>query len=281
MVQDLVRSYYARFGEREWNRLTSAEGAIEFAVTTHALAQYLPAHGRILDLGGGPGRYTCWLAERGYQVVLADLSPELLDVAHRQLTAAGVRDRVEEISVADACDLARWSAHAFDAVLSLGPFYHLPNPTDRDRAARELVRVLRPDGMAFITLMPHYAFMRRTIAMSDERHHLAQADFVDQVMQQGAFFNDIPGRFTAGSGMPPAAIQPFFANYGLRAQTLLACEGIAACIEDAVAELAQNAPALYQRVLDLLIQTASDPSIHGMSSHLLYVGCKETASPTP
>lgn len=280
MTDDPVRSYYASFGEREWNRLTSAEGTIEFAITTQALAQHLPAHGRVLDIGGGPGRYALWLVQRGYRVVLADLSPELLEVAHTRLSEAGARDQVEEITVADARELARWPDHAFDAVVSLGPFYHLPDAADRDRAARELVRVLRPGGMAFIALMPHYAFLRRTIAISDERCHLAQPEFIDQLMQRGAFFNDIPGRFTAGYGMRPAAIQPFFEQYGLAARALLACEGVAACIEDSVADLAQQDPALYQTLLDLLVQTASDPSIHGMSSHLLYVGCKQL-TPNP
>lgn len=39
---------------------------------------------------------------------------------------------------ADARDLSRWDDCSFDAVLSLGPFYHLPDPLDRAQAAREL-----------------------------------------------------------------------------------------------------------------------------------------------
>jgi hypothetical protein len=34
------------------------------------------------------------------------------------------------------------------------------------------------------------------------------------------------------------------------------------------------APALYERALDLIVQTASDQSILGMASHLLYIGRK-------
>jgi SAM-dependent methyltransferase len=80
--KDAVRSYYASFGEREWQRLTNPDdGAIEFALTKQLLERYLPPSGRILDLGGGPGRYSIWLAGRGYQVVLADLSPDLLAIA--------------------------------------------------------------------------------------------------------------------------------------------------------------------------------------------------------
>ena len=68
MTKDAVRAYYANFGEREWQRLTNPDdGAVEFALTKEILAHYLPSFGRILDLGGGPGRYTIWLAQRGYQ----------------------------------------------------------------------------------------------------------------------------------------------------------------------------------------------------------------------
>jgi len=59
-----VRAYYAGFGEREWRRLGKpADGRAEFAVTCHALGRHLPPGARVLDLGGGgPCRYTIWLA---------------------------------------------------------------------------------------------------------------------------------------------------------------------------------------------------------------------------
>ena len=69
-MDDPVRQYYAAFGEMEWDRLDRDEGVIEFVVNTHFLAGYLPAGGRVLDLGGGPGRYANWLAEQGHRVVL-------------------------------------------------------------------------------------------------------------------------------------------------------------------------------------------------------------------
>src|SRR5687767_1008780 len=124
MTKDLVRQYYASFGEQEWQRLTRPEGVIEFAVTTVALQRYLPPRGRVLDLGGATGRYTIWLAQHGYRVVLADLSPELLAIARTKIAEAGVGVQVEDVVECDACDLARFETAAFDAVLCLGPFYH-------------------------------------------------------------------------------------------------------------------------------------------------------------
>lgn len=143
----------------------------------------------MLDIGGGPGRYTLWLAECGYQVTLADLSPELIKIAREKVAASSVASRVEEMIVADACDLSRWDTGSFDAVLALGPFYHLPDPADRDSAARELVRVLRPGGIAFVALMPRYVLLRRTLAIPDERHHLVDPSFIQSLLDQGRFVN--------------------------------------------------------------------------------------------
>ena len=121
MTKDAVRAYYASFSEREWQRLTNPDdGTVEFALTKQLLATYLPPSGRVLDLGGGPGRYTIWLAERDYQVVLADLSPELLAIARTQIAAAGVNQQVEAVVEADACDLTAGPAPALTRLCAWG-----------------------------------------------------------------------------------------------------------------------------------------------------------------
>ena len=273
MDSDAVRAYYASFGEREWARLENPDdGAIEFEVTCQALATYLPPRARVLDIGGGPGRYTIWLAQHGHHVSLADLCPELLAIARTKIDQAGVDAMVEEIVEADARDLSRWADNSFDAVLSLGPFYHIPDSTDRNRAASELHRVLRVGRTAFVALMPRYAFLRRTLAIADERHHLAQPDFIERVLKEGVFTNCVPGRFTDGYGVLPEDVSPFFEQHGFTTLALLAAEGIAANSRRALSELAKSHPTVYQAVLDVIIRTASDPSILGMADHLLYVG---------
>jgi SAM-dependent methyltransferase len=271
--KDRVRAYYASFGEREWQRLTNPDdGAVEFAVTKQFLTRYLPPSGRILDLGGGPGRYTIWLAEQGYQVVLADLSPDLLAIARTQIAMAGVSEQVETVVEADACDLSHWPDASFDAVLCLGPFYHLPDPAQRVQAAQELARVLRPGGIAAVAFMPRYALLRRTLALLDERQHLSDPDWRERLLQHGIFENDVPGRFTHGYGAQPAEIEPFFAQYGLRMLAMAATEGIAGGIQAEVAALIAADSSLQDIVLDILAQTATDSSILGMASHLLYLG---------
>lgn len=273
MTKDAVRAYYATFAEREWQRLTNSDdGAIEYLLTCAMLERHLPRTGRMLDLGGGPGRYTIWLAQRGYQVVLADLSPTLLAIAQAQVAQAQLTDQVEAIVEADACDLSHWPNASFDAVVCLGPFYHLPDPRDRERAADELVRVLRPGGVAFIALMPRYTLLRRTLVVPDERKHLADPAWVARLMQHGIFDNRIAGRFTHGYGVQPAEIAPFFRQHGLEQLALLAAESVTGGMQGAVTEALAAEPTVRQPLFDVLVEVAHDPTILGMANHLLYIG---------
>lgn len=268
-----VRAYYASFGEREWGRLERpADGAIEFSVTTAALARHLPDNARMLDLGGGPGRYAIWLAQHGHTVSLADLSPELLAIARRRVSEADVEGDVPEIVEVDACDLSRWDDHSFDAVLSLGPFYHLSDAAERDLAAREQARVVRPGGLVFVALIPRYAFIRRTLALPDERHHLLDPAWVRRLLEDGVFDNDVAGRFSLGYGVRPEEVEPFFARHGLGMVELLAAEGLAAAIPEAIGEVIEAGGLMRDITLRLIAESAGDPALLGGAGHLLYVG---------
>jgi len=268
-----VAAYYATFGDREWQRLERDEGVLEFEVTTAMLARHLPASGRILDIGGGPGRYAAWLADRGYGVTLADVSPDLLDIARSRLGGDPARPgAIDEITEADARDLSRWPDQSFDALLSLGPFYHLIDPNDRDRAVREVVRVVRPGGVVFVALMPWLGFVRRTISVADERRHLADPAFAAALRDRGVFSNDVPERFTHGYGVRPAEVVPFFESYGFATRTFVSTHGFATGIESDLAAMRCSDADAYAAAMELLIDTADDPGLLGLGGHLLYVG---------
>jgi|SRR5579884_181353 len=214
------------------------------------------------------GRYVNVTRRTGWRVPRAGFCPTDQQVA-------GLSDRVEAIVEADARDLGGWADGSFDAVVCLGPFYHLPDADDRARAAGELRRVLVPDGVAFVALMPALAFARRSLALPDERRHLCEPGFIERVLQQGVFFNDVPGRFTHGDGVGPDEVPPFFAGFGFEQLALLSAESVTVGLELALPEVLVD-ERLTQVALDLAIRHAGDPSILGLARHLLYVGRRVT-----
>ena len=133
--------------------------SVEFAVTLRAFEEYLPsAPATVLDIGGGPGRYAIELARRGYHLTLADISTGELALAAEKTAEAGAR--LEDVVQADARELNGFADDAFDAVLLMGPLYHLLEDADRRRAVDEAVRVARPGGMLFATNITRYAALR-------------------------------------------------------------------------------------------------------------------------
>jgi SAM-dependent methyltransferase len=112
------------------------------ARTVEIIARWLPSPpGVIADLGGGPGRYAIWLAERGYRVQHRDIVP--LHVEQTAAATAGYPAVTTAVGDARDVDLDEASV---DAVLLLGPLYHLADRRDRVRALGEARRVVRPGG---------------------------------------------------------------------------------------------------------------------------------------
>ncbi|HJU01419.1 MAG TPA: class I SAM-dependent methyltransferase, partial [Actinomycetes bacterium] len=106
-----LHAYYARGEERE--RLARSRGLLEFERTKELLLRRLPDPPSVVaDIGGGPGRYSLWLAGRGHRVEHRDLVP--LHVEQLRSEAGSLPEL--HTAVGDARDLDLGDA-AVDAVL--------------------------------------------------------------------------------------------------------------------------------------------------------------------
>jgi SAM-dependent methyltransferase len=100
--------------------------------------------GRVLDIGCAAGSEVTALRERGFEVVGIDFSTDMLQHARRRFRV----DPKVHFSRADAEFLPFRSA-SFDHVTCLGVFEYLP---DYRRAVAEIHRVLRPGGLAILSI---------------------------------------------------------------------------------------------------------------------------------
>lgn len=257
--------------EREWARLDRHR--TELALTLRALAQYLPPPpARLLDCGGGPGRYAIELARQGYQVTLFDLSAGNLALAQRKAAEAGVT--LAGCEQGTALDLSRFAADSFDAVLLLGPLYHLLEEAERAQALAEARRVLRPGGPLFAAFICRYAAHRDAAAnyptLPPER-----ADFYAEIERSGKAppISSDPPSFSAYLAHP-SEVAPLCWAAGLEVATVLGLEGYVSLSEETgVNPLSGLA---WEWWVEANWRVAADRAIHGAVEHLLVVAHKPT-----
>jgi 2-polyprenyl-3-methyl-5-hydroxy-6-metoxy-1,4-benzoquinol methylase len=268
MREELIRRYYNKRAEDEWQRLERHR--MEFSLSSRLLEERLPTGGRILDCGGGSGRYSLWLAERGYQVTLFDLSSSCLD---RAKVEASNRNLELIYECGSATDLSRFPNDTFDAVLLMGPLYHLMELRERQQSVAEAARVLRRPGLlaaAFITRTAALRFVakqwsERILDLYEPMLHLSEQGFSE------AFPPADDDHFHAYFSHP-TEVEPLLKAGGLKPTGTFAVEGFVSMIDDQLNTL--EGPQ-WSAWVDLNLKWAGDPSLFSGAEHLLSFAVKE------
>jgi ubiquinone/menaquinone biosynthesis C-methylase UbiE len=261
-----VESFYARGLERD--RLTSGAGALEFARTTMLLERLLPAvPATIADIGGGPGRYATWLAARGYQVHLLDPVQLHIEQAQAAATDAGVKLASARVGDARALDFAGAS---FDAVLLLGPLYHLPDRSDRMKALGEARRVCRPGGVVLAAAISRFAStldgLRGGYLADPAFAAIAESDLRDGRHQNPT---GDPAYFTTAYFHRPTELRAECEEAGLNHERTVGIEGPAWLLPDLDAWLGDQSR--RNVLLAAVAHLEAEPSLLGASAHLLAI----------
>jgi SAM-dependent methyltransferase len=250
----------------EAQRLSSGLGQLELARTQELIGRHLPAPpGVVIDAGGGPGVYASWLAPLGYQVHLIDPSPKHVEQARRigQLASAQVGD-ARSLPFADA---------SAAAVLFLGPLYHLTEHRDRIAALREAKRTLRSGGLLFAAAISRFASLLDSLARGfiDDN---AFAAILERDLQEGQHRNQTsrPEYFTTAFFHRPDELRDEVTEAGFSLIDVFAIEGPGWIAHDFGSRWAD--PARRSRLLEVIRQVEREPSLLGMSQHLLAIAKK-------
>lgn len=261
-----VRRFYDAHPAYEWERMDRHR--TEFAVTLRALAEHLPpAPARVLDCGGGPWRYALALAHQGYAVTLFDLSPTLLALAREKAEAEGVTLAAYEEGT--ALDLSRFPDATFDAVLLMGPLYHLLEESERRAALVEATRVLKSGGVLFAAFISRFAAHRDCAARYPGKL-LEDREAYAQILDTGKSPPEVEGGWTAYFAHPDE-VRPLCRSAGLEVEALLGVEGLVSGHEAAVNALAGEA---WETWVETNTRVAPEMTLTGASNHLLAVARK-------
>jgi ubiquinone/menaquinone biosynthesis C-methylase UbiE len=266
-VDPKVQDYYASYPEE--SRLLQGASRLESERTKELLSRVLPRPpARIVDVGGAAGVYSAWLAEGGYEAHLVDLSPRLIEEARKRHSKTP--RPVASFTVADARKLPQADGFA-DAVLVMGPLYHLVERRDRIRALVEAVRVTRSGGVVAVAAISRYASaldgLARKLTLDPRFVAIRDRDLVD-----GQHRNDTEriDYFTTAYFHRPADLHDELAEADLRDVCVLGVEGPGWTLPDFDERWEDDG--LRADLLHVARALEEEPSIVGASAHLLGVG---------
>jgi ubiquinone/menaquinone biosynthesis C-methylase UbiE len=133
-MEGVIATWYTKNTGRDLRRFLSA---------ARAVAERVPAGGRVLEVAPGPGYLAIEIAKSGRGVTALDISKTFVGIARENARKAGVEIEVRRGNAA----AMPFEDGAFDFVVSMAAFKNFADPVG---ALDEMHRVLKPGGQASI-----------------------------------------------------------------------------------------------------------------------------------
>lgn len=213
--------------------------------------------------------YALPLAREGYAVHLIDPVPLHVDQA-REASALQPGAPLTSAALGDARRL-RCDDNSVEAVLLLGPLYHLTSRDDRLQALREAYRVVCPGGVVAAAAISRFASTYDGLL----RGFLKDPGFeeiVERDVREGQHRNPTgrPEWFTTAYFHRPEELRGEVIEAGFKVEALVGIEGPAWVLPDLDSWLED--PPRRSRLVEAIRRVEAEPSLLGASAHILVVG---------
>lgn len=264
--REQVREFYNSNAAGEWRRIADRP---EYLLTCRFLDRYISPGDKVLDIGGGPGRYSIYLAKRGCAVTLLDLAEENVRLAKENARAAEVK---LEAVAGDALETETLPGAPFDAVLLMGPLYHLLEEEERIRSVENALGMLGRGGLlfaSFILMTSDLIDVMKTTSRTLLEDDPANAAFQACLLAGKSYAGDA---FTRAYLSDVSQIEPFMARFPLEPVVIFGQEGMMSPCEERIMACSSEE---IDRWLTLSETLAVRREYWGFSEHLMYIGRKK------
>ena len=251
MNEENLIKYYNKFNEDK--RILHRHTEIEFKTAMHYIKRYLKKFNnpKILDIGAGTGSYTIPLYDMGYDI-------KALELVKHNLMYIKSKNKNIDVYQGNAINLNMFKDNEFDLIILFGPMYHLISFEEKLKALKEAKRVLKKDGLIFISYyMNDYAIIK---------HGFMENKIMEEIKSLDKNFKIISKSDELYSFVRIEDIKKLSKTANLKRVKILAQDGPSDYIRPYINKMDDNTFDIYYKYH---LKTCERKELLGASSHVL------------
>ena len=181
---------------------------------------------------------------------------------------------LQSYDVVNAIDLSRYDDNSFDVIILFGPLYHLLESDERNKCVSEVYRVLRPNGIVFASFIPYLSGAVGVVSRASYFPQQVNEDNLSEVFRTGRFNNNANVGFQEGYYPESKEIVQLFKKHNFTQILLRSIRSFGYNREEKLYELSEKNSSLFNKIIELIDTTSTNPAIIETCGHALYVGRK-------
>jgi len=268
-MSEAVKTFYNEYGMDEVKRLSSLYCKFEYQNNLRLMSKYLPKYGEVLDVGAGPGLYSLPLLKKGYKVTLFDISEVQLSIAQAEFEKENVS--AEDLICADARQIDTLPDEKYDAILLMGPLYHIIDESDRMKVLNSTYRKLKCGGIALIEFINAWGVLRA--GFHEFPWEYVNKDLLVRYLSPFTInaTEEPDSGFTDVYLTTPAVASETLKMAGFEVLSYAGTESIASGMKSSVEFIHQKFPAAFDNILDVSFSACEMHPYRDMTEHLTFI----------
>ena len=263
LIKKSIEQFYNNASEE--TRLEKGMGIFEFDRIKTLISKHIyKDRSTIIDVGGGTGKYTAWLASLGHQAHLVEPVSKHIILAKKRASRS---KKTFSIHHGEAQNLP-FKNNTADLVILHGPLYHLQEEKERQRAIQEAQRICKSGGI-ILGVAINYTASTFVGLLNGLIHKPAFFSMCEQELTSGLHNppDEFPWLLAEAFYHTPALLKQEFASRKLKYLNTYAVEGIVWLDSNYFTNMTHDTK---QQVLKALVQlTETDPHLLSVSPHMI------------
>ncbi|WP_103866503.1 class I SAM-dependent methyltransferase [Aquimarina sp. I32.4] len=270
LISNSIEVFYNKASEE--TRLDKGMGVFEFERIKSLIEKYISSSSAtILDIGGGTGKYSEWLAKKGHQVHLVEPVSKHIKIAKNR--ANKLKNKFS-VYLGESRKL-EFPNNFADLIILHGPLYHLQKKEDRDITICEAKRVLKNNGI-ILGFAINYTASTLVGLLNGLIHKKTFFEMCKEELTTGMHNppDDFPWLLAEAYYHKPAQLKDEFINQELIYLATYAVEGMAWLDKSYFANMLNDKK--KKTLLELTQVTENDSYLLPFSPHIMIAVKKQT-----